>query len=291
MISVLLTGANGVVGLPLSERLHNEGIKYSRVSREPASNLLQWDLHHEADQPTINKLVSAELNVLIHCAPIWLLSKHLPVLKEVGIRRIVAFSSSSVSSKSDSKDVSESKLVAQLLSAEQSTKEFCLAHGIDLTLFRPTLIYGYKRDQNISHIAKFINKYGFFVVVGKAQGLRQPVHADDLVDASLSVIENQATFAKTYYLAGAETLTYDAMVRRIFDGLNRKAKVISLPLSVFRWSLKIAAKVASFSYTPDMANRMNQNLSYDITSAKTDFSYEPQSFLTDPQRDLPEKVR
>jgi len=51
--------------------------------------------------------------------------------------------------------------------------------------------------------------------------------------------------------------------------------------------LSLAAKISSFSYTPEMADRMNQNLNYDFSSAQSDFGYSPQAFLVNPQRDLP----
>ena len=108
-----------------------------------------------------------------------------------------------------------------------------------------------------------------------------------LVDAAQAVIENSRTYGKTYYLAGAEVLSYYSMIERIFIGIDQKPRIISLPQSLFRVALKLAAAFGSFSYTPDMADRMNQNLNYDIAMAEADFAYKPQAFLTEPQRDLP----
>ena len=76
------------------------------------------------------------------------------------------------------------------------------------------------------------------------------------------------------------------MVGRIFDGLGRRKRIISLPLILFRPALVVAAKFTRFSYTPEMADRMMQDLSYDISEAVRDFAYQPSAFLEQPKRDL-----
>lgn len=291
MASILVTGVNGVVGLPLSQRLQAEGLSFNAVSRTAATDTLLWDLQYALPQQLKEQLVADDSNCLIHCAPIWLLPDHLQDLKEIGIRRIVVFSSSSVISKARSNDSSENELVRQLSSAEQSLTQFCDAQNINLTIFRPSMIYGYAQDQNITHIAKFVQRYGCMLLVGKASGLRQPVHADDLVEATLAVLDKPQSYGKTYTLAGAEVLNYRQMVERVFIGLNKKVVIFSLPLPIFRLGLKIAAFFGRFSYTAEMANRINQNLIYDNAAAQSDFAYEPQAFLQQPQRDLPSSIK
>ena len=289
MSRVLLTGANGVVGYPLSQYLSDADITFYRVSRalKDQENSVRWDMQNALDEPLIERLKVAEIDTLIHCSPIWLLPAHLQNLYSIGVRRIVAFSSSSVTSKQNSTDTEEQLLVKQLSKAEDAVAQFCNNQGIAYTIFRPSMIYGYARDQNITHIAKFIKRFGFMLLIGQANGLRQPVHADDLATASLTVLNNAASEGKTYYMAGETTLTYRAMVDAIFNGLNKRSIVVSLPLIIFRSALRVAALVGRFSYTAEMANRMNQDLVYDISPAQQDFLYSPQSFLTNPERDLP----
>ena len=76
------------------------------------------------------------------------------------------------------------------------------------------------------------------------------------------------------------------MVKRIFEGLRQKPILISIPLWVFRPALAVAAKVSGFSYTAEMAERMNQNLDYDYVDASNDLRFHPQGFLEKPERDL-----
>lgn len=283
---ILVTGAKGVVGTPLVERLEREGRSYLSVSRamSNAPKQLQWDLHQSASPKTLEFL--SPINVLIHCAPIWLLAERLNDLQKTDLKRLVVFSSTSVLSKVDSENKQEQGLVTQLRQAEQDISKFCLKHDWQLTILRPSLIYGYSRDQNISHIAAMIKRFGFMILVGQGVGKRQPVHADDLVEASLKVLENPACIGKVYNLAGGEVLSYRSMVERIFIGLEKKPRIIALPLKLVRLVLNVAAKLTAFSYTPEMADRMNQDLNYDYSAAQADFAYEPQAFLINPKRDL-----
>ena len=284
---ILVTGANGVVGMPLCEVLNNRESQYIKISRfNPDGNksIIQWDLSNRIDEQVkkqLNSVVS-----IIHCAPIWLLPQHLGDLKDCGIQRAVVFSSTSVVSKIKSSNIHEQNLVELLSRSEYELVSFCNDNNIDLTLLRPSMIYGYTRDQNIMKIAGFINRFGFIFLVGEASGLRQPIHTSDLVDTVINILGNKVTYGKTYNLAGAEIMTYREMVERIFIGLNRKIKIISLPLILYRFALILAAKLTKFSFTPEMANRMNQDLNYDISEAKNDFSFDPQKFLISPERDL-----
>ena len=281
--SVLVTGASGLLGIQLVKKLTGNNYQVFAVGRhecpEEINEYCDWQ------QIDISKAGLPEINteLLIHAAPLWLLpgliNNHST---QLSLQRCIAFSSTSVESKADAIDKEDRELAQKLLTAEKELKRLCKSK-IDYTIFRPTMIYGHGKDANISTIAKFITKFGFFPVAGKANGLRQPVQVDDLVQATLDVIGNKQTFNKTYNLIGGETLTYTSMVARIFQGLNRSTRIIHLPVFLYRFFLKVKKS----GYSRGTADRMNQNLSYNSDTAKNDFNYLPQKFLTNPKRDLP----
>lgn len=285
---ILVTGANGVVGQPLCERLAARQMPFLRVSRSErkGDNWLNWDMRHEPDQQANKQLLSCQ--TLIHCAPLWHLSKHLDVIAASTIKRIVAFSSSSVISKQHSPNKKEQLLVSQLQTAENELQKACQDHAIDLTIFRPSMIYGRCLDQNVTHIARFIKRFHFVLLAGKGTGLRQPVNAHDLAEACATVIDNPRTYNRIYTLAGAEIMTYRTMVKRIFQAMDKRPMIISLPVSVLRVCLGHLAKVSNIDYTPEMANRMNADLAYDNQQAIADFNFSPDTFLRQPARDLPQ---
>ena len=280
--SVLVTGASGSLGSRLLLNLADSDYKLTGLGRKKCPTLLHskcdWLSHDLNKQQDIKHTA----DVLIHCAPLWLLPELLNHLIQNGrLKRCIAMSSTSVIAKMDAQDDEDRILAARLTQAEDDVTQLS-SDKINTTILRPTLIYGYGEDKNISVITAFIKKFGFFPVAGKANGLRQPVHVDDLVTAIIEILANPRTFGKTYSLTGSQTMSYKAMLEKIFLSLDKPARILHLPLPVYRLLLR----VRNNGYSPGSANRMNQNLSYDIKAAVSDFNYQPQGFLQHPEKDL-----
>jgi nucleoside-diphosphate-sugar epimerase len=156
--SILVTGATGLVGRQLLPRLSAAGFEVLAVSRRPSEGAVS-----EATSPERGSrarwirldLAQGELRLepaayLLHTAPIWLLPRLLSPLADLGLRRLVAFSSTSRFTKWDSGTARERDLARRLSGAEEAVQEVCHERGIAWTLFRPTLIYGGGRDRNVS---------------------------------------------------------------------------------------------------------------------------------------------
>ena len=227
-------------------------------------------------------------DVLIHMAPLWLLPDNLEQMIAAGVRRIIAFSSTSAVSKRHSPDASDRALADTLLSAEDRLRERVSSENVGLTLFRPTMIYGYGRDGNVMAIARLIDKLGFFPVAGQGKGLRQPVHAGDLARSALDCIEAESTVGKTYNLGGAEILSYREMVHRIFTAMDRKPRIVHIAPAIYSALIGVAARLKLTGGTsPGAALRMNEDLCFDTAPAEADFGFRGSGFLENPARDLP----
>jgi nucleoside-diphosphate-sugar epimerase len=283
--SVLVTGANGVIGPFLTAALARNDYHVMALTRTDrhGSSEIQGDL----EQPESYSL-PGEVRAVVHAAPIWLLEANLAQWHAAGLARLIVFSSSSSATKTHSPSGRERGLAEKLLASERHCRTFCDRHDIACTIFSPTLIYGYGRDRNISRIAGWIRKYGFFPIAGKGRGKRQPVHTDDLVAACLAVMHAKSTHGKSYFLSGGETLSYREMVERIFVGLGVRPHIIRVPVAMYRIVLQFANRLQlSREVDPAMADRMEQDLCFDHSNASTDFGYTPSRFLIDPVRDLP----
>lgn len=280
-MKILVTGASGVVGGPLADRCEALGLDVIRSGRrERGPRWLAWDM----GQPL--PALHGGPDCVLHAAPLWVLPDHVPALAGIGVERIVCYSSTSALTKQDSPIGSERELADALRRAERRVLEESARLGIATTIFRPTMIYGYGRDGNVSAIARFIRRYGFFAVAGRAGGKRQPVHVDDLVDAAVSILDKPGTHGRTYNLGGGETLTYRAMVERIFKALDRPTRILGLPAGAYKSMLAVAGLVKR-DVTAAMAVRMNRDMAFDWTEARSDFGFSPQAFLEHPERDLP----
>lgn len=293
--NVLVTGASSIIGQPVCNELTAAGYPVLAVSRKISRtehDVVSWDMvSGKGDELIVERINRKDGFDLVHCAPIWFLPKQIEWLASIGLRRIIVFSSSSIEGKSNSNSQHEQKVVKLLINAENDVLKACDIAGVDLTIFRPTMIYGHGKGQNLAFIAKVVQRFKFFPVASPANGLRQPVHANDLAKAVTHAIENEKTHAKIYTLAGAEALTYKEMVQRIFMAMGYRPRIISMNQFLYRSVLSLLGATAKLigkplPIDPAMIDRMQQNLDFDYSSATKDFGYSPNGFLPNGALDL-----
>ena len=199
----------------------------------------------------------------------------------------VALSSTSRFTKTDSSDPAEQDLARHFADSEERLRQWAESHGIEWVVLRPTLVYGYGLDRNISLIAGFIRRFGFFPTVGAASGLRQPVHASDVAYACAASLRCPDAANHAYNISGAERLSYREMVERIFSALCRKPRFMTIPLWMFAVAMRMLKIVPRFSkLSPAMAERMNQDMVFGHEEAARDLGFAPRPFSLDKQ-DMP----
>lgn len=282
--NLLVIGARSLVGRRLRDAVTgSDGWKgeVRFTSRQQLANQsLVLDFQNpEAFQPGIR------FENVVFCTPVWLGSERLfRHLHSLGMRRLVAYSSTSLFTKEASGSEAERHVVRQLLDGEKSTIDFCDGNAVAWTILRPTLIYDEGHDENVSRIASTIRKLGFFPVCPPASGLRQPVHARDLAVTALKALRSDAAVGHAYNLPGGESLTYRAMVARIFEAMGRKPAIVDVPEGMWRLmfgALKAVQPHRDLKQNLDMALRMNRDLWFDSGPATRDFGYAPAPFRPD----------
>lgn len=279
----LIVGVTSLVGERLAEvlRADAQGFEPVFTTRHPRqADEVRFDL-------TAPQSFEGEgFSHVIATTPIWLMTDEvLAHLWAQGMTRLVVFSSTSRFSKTFSPEPEERRIADLLAASEARISAFGAVHNVGVTILRPTLIYDEGRDQNISRIAKFIDRFGFFVVCGQAKGLRQPVHARDLATAALQALRSDAARDMAYDLSGGETLTYRNMVVRIFEAKGLRPRIISLPAWSWRLgfsALNLLRPGQNLKSNINMALRMNDDLVFDHSSAAADFSYAPKPFNLTP---------
>lgn len=275
--AILVTGATTQIGRFLLPRLAAQGFAVHAISRKPQAEAVPEVVWHQADLKQ-EPLPAVGAGCLIHLAHLALLPPLLATPPH-GLFRLIAFGSTSRFSKESSPDPHEQAVALELARAEQAVAEACASLGLAWTLFRPTLIYGCGMDKNVTVIADFIRRFGFFPLVGGGKGLRQPVHADDLAAACLLALGEPATFNRAYDLSGGETLSYQAMVERIFARMGRKPRLLPIPLPALQAVMRVAALLPRYRYfSQAMAARMGQDLCFDHAQASRDFGFSPRGF-------------
>lgn len=212
-------------------------------------------------------------------APIWVLPTHFAMLEAQGARRIVMLSSTSRFTKGDSTDPQEQATARQLADAEARVQAWAQSRGVEWVILRPTLIYGLGRDKNVTEIARFIRRFGFFPLFGKANGLRQPIHAMDVADACLAALRVPGAANRAYNISGGETLAYHDMVRRVFIAMGCRPHMPRVPLWVFSLAVSVLRRLPRYrQWSSAMAERMSRDLVFDHSEATRDLGFKPRLF-------------
>ena len=279
MKTAIVFGASGQVGLPLLDRLGDAGWRVHAVSRQarsdtPGRHWLEGDF---ARMPALPRDVDA----LFSCGPLDLFARWY-VDSDIESPRVVAFGSTSASTKHASEDDGERDVARRLLGAEAAVFEASEKRGAAATMLRPTLIYGAGRDATLTRIAGMARRWGRFVLPRRADGLRQPVHVRDLADAAFAASLAAVTKGRSYDLPGGETLAYREMVRRVLACLDPPLPLLELPMPLFRAAVAAAqARGVARDLTATAVERMRDDLIFDAVPAQRDFGYAPRIFRPD----------
>lgn len=279
--SVLVIGAASQIGYHLLPRLAESGRDVAAISRFPAPGDTRGASWHRLDLAADSALDASGLRPasVISLAPLRILPHSVSALAALGTVRIIAFGSTSRFTKAGSADLAERELAADFVRSEEALAAECARHGIRWTVFRPTLVYSPGLDRNVSEIARFIRRTGFFPILGEGLGKRQPVHAADLAAACVAALGESSAYGRAYDLSGGETLTYRAMVERIFRGLGRVPRIVRVPPDLFKAAVGAARAVPRFrKLSPELVTRMNVDMCFDHSEATRDLGFRPRGF-------------
>lgn len=277
--NLFVLGATGQIGAQLRHSLAAAGRPALLLARQvPAAregfDWIRADLAGPAAFPPLPP-------VGIATVPLWLVPPHLDALVAAGLRRLVAFSTTSIFGKTETRSARERRQIAAVLAAEAALAQA----GIGVTLLRPALIYGAGRDGGVTAAARFIARFGCYPLSGPALGLRQPVHAGDLAAAALAVADRPDLAGQAFNLGGGETLPYREMIGRVFDALGRRRRFLQVP--GLPWIAAAYGRLGGpATLTADAVRRMNRDLAFDDGAAARDFGYAPRCFLAGGVNDL-----
>lgn len=270
-----VVGATGVVGGYIVEHLVRSGETPLALSRARHRNCgVEWLQGDLAAPETWNP---PPFETLYCTAEVDLLADALPRIYTTSLKRVVAFTSTSIVTKIDSEVASERELLQRLAEGERRLIAICERYNVGWTILRPTIIYAEGRDGNVSRLARLCRRFGVLPLMGNGAGLRQPVHAEDLAIGAIAAAASDAAIGKTYALPGGETISYREMVGRIFDALGKPRRIISAPPLVWRMAFALAKPFLP-NANAAMGSRMANDMVFDPAPAARDFGWNPRGF-------------
>jgi nucleoside-diphosphate-sugar epimerase len=268
-------GASGLVGGYLLRGLAKRGEHPIAMSRHPRTGKDAHWVVGDLERP--NELPVPAVRTLYSTAEATLLAPALHRFFTPALKRVVVFSSTSVLTKMNSEIAAERDGLRRYAEAEEKIASACNARTIGWTILRPTLIYAEGQDVNITPLSRLIRRFGFMPLVGGAQGLRQPVHAEDLAEGAIAAAASPAAADKFYSLPGGDTIPYSEMIGRIFDGMQLPRRMLPVPVWLWRTAFLLARPLYPTANVA-MGIRMMKDMTFDASPAVRDFGWNPRPF-------------
>lgn len=151
---------------------------------------------------------------------------------------------------------------------------------VDITILRPTMIYGNLCDSNMCKFIKMIDKMKIYPMITGGRAKIQPVNARDLGKAYYQVLMNpENTKNRCYNLSGQKEVRIKEMLKMIGKDLNKKTIFMNVPMWL---SLLCAYILKFFSFGKfdivEKVLRMDEDRIFSHDDATKDFGYNPMKF-------------
>jgi dihydroflavonol-4-reductase len=164
------------------------------------------------------------------------------------------------------------------LEGEQLAREAAERLGIEVTIVRPTGIYG-PGDRRLLKLFRGVARRRW-ITLGRGEIYYHLTYIDDLVAGFRLCGEHPAAANRTYILAGGEVTTLNALVGLVAEGANVPAPTLHLPA----WPFWMAGAVCEalcvpFGIEPPIYRRrvdfFTKSRAFDISRARTEIGFAP----------------
>jgi nucleoside-diphosphate-sugar epimerase len=165
------------------------------------------------------------------------------------------------------------------LEGEHLARQAAIDHGIEVTIVRPTGIYG-PGDRRLLKLFRGIARRRW-VTLGRGDIFYHLTYIDDLVEGFRLCGEHPAAANRTYILAGAEVTTLNELVSLIAEVAHVPTPALHLPV----WPFWVAGALcetlcAPFRVEPPLYRRrvdfFTKSRAFDIARARQEIGYAPQ---------------
>ena len=150
---------------------------------------------------------------------------------------------------------------------KRRAEEYALKSGLDVTVFRPSVIFGDPRG-SMEFATQLFNEMvrppipavNFFSGRDPEKGavVMSPVHIEDVASAFRAALEDDACIGNIYALGGPEALTWKEMISRIAAATGRRKWFLSMPIALMRGAAKFLDWLPFFPVTRDQLTMLEE---------------------------------
>jgi len=306
-MKVLVTGGTGFTGSHLTRRLLERGYDVSVLDNqkglahdELAAKGAKISLGSVTDYDLLKRVIAGQ-EVIFHLAAafrrinlpkavyyetnVTAMRRLLEFARESGVRKIVYCSTQGVHGNVDNPPGNEDTPIEPedyyqitKYQGEEVAQEFA-RQGMDITILRPTAIYGPGDPGRFLMLFRQVQK-GLFPFFGSGKALYHPVYIDNFVDAFELAEKQKDGEGRAYLIADGQYYTIKEIVQKIGAVMGVELKIIHLPFLPLYW----LCAVVEFLYKPlpadpplfrRRADWFRQNRAFKIDKARAELGYDP----------------
>ena len=180
---------------------------------------------------------------------------------------------------------------AEYKAVEEDMRQY-LDRGMNITILRPTMIFGDLRDHNVSKFIRMVDKLPVMPEIDHGTGPIQPVNARDLGQAYYKAAMCERLPQLEYICSGERPLTVHELCALIGEYLGKKTRFVSFSMG-FGVFLAKALKAVTFGKKDyvEKVLRLGEDRSFSHEAASRDFGYAPGSFNDGLKREVEEYMK
>jgi uncharacterized protein YbjT (DUF2867 family) len=279
---ILVLGANGNVGTLLVQRLVRSGIAVAgalRPGRERPTieGALEWR-EVDLERPETLRGALGGVRTVVWTPGVKLLPPCLRPLEESGVGHVVIVSSASVHTRLESGGARAKR------DAEARLRE----SRLPFTVIRPTMIYGNRRDRNLTRLLDWLERVPVFPLFGDGRALMQPVYIGDVAESLVRATERTPR-GRFYDLGGAESISYRQLLDTAGAALGVRPLLVPVPLALSVAAVRWAGRLGVRALRDEQVLRLAEDKVVDNGPIRAELGIEPITFAEGIARQVAER--